>query len=437
MQPQWNRSSPVARIRSAAFLVALVVAGAACSGTGSAGSRLGAAPLGHRARPAEAASSSQAFVDSIGVNVHFGDANDPYGQQPQRIAALIAKLGVHHLRDGTFPGEANLCALDQAYAANGVFFDFIVSPGEADSQLSQWQACSQPAADAYEGYNEYDLSGDPNWVADLQAAQQQIWSFARGVPALVTGPALTTESAYGEVGPVPANEGNMHDYFAGRNPGTPGWGGTDGFGTYGSMAYDIAIAQQTTGGAPMWATETGYGDQPGTPYYVPPATKMRYTLRTMLLHWNAGVARTYVYELLDEGGGSFGSYGLVDAATQPKPAFYAVSALLAHLASKNATSADLNYQLEAGSSIDHTLLAKSAAHFVLAVWQEVPEWDPNTDQPLPVYPQPVSVSFPNAPRKLSITTFSDAGLPATQRVPPQTTLNLNVDGGVTLVDIVP
>jgi hypothetical protein len=59
--------------------------------------------------------------------------------------------------------------------------------------------------------------------------------------------------------------GNMHDYFSGHNPGSPGWGGQDQFGVYGSLAYFIAIAQQTTGQAPMWSTETGYGDATGQP----------------------------------------------------------------------------------------------------------------------------------------------------------------------------
>jgi hypothetical protein len=434
-------SSRQRAVRLTALLTLPLLANA-CAGAGERSSpALPAASASRakaiRARPAEVGGSAASFVDSVGVNVHFGDANTPYGENPARIATLIAKLGVHHLRDGTFPGQSNLCSLDRAYAAQGVTFDFIVSPNETDAQLASWQACSSPAADAYEGYNEYDLSGDPNWVADLQAAQQQIYDYAHGIDLIAAGPALTSESAYGEVGPVPADVGNMHDYFAGRNPGTPGWGESDGFGTYGSMAYDIAIAQQTTGSAPMWATETGYGDQPGTQSYVPAVTKMHYTLRTLLLHWNAGVARTYVYELIDEGGGSFGSYGLTNAKTVPKPAFNAVAALLAHLAGGGTGTASLDYTLDAGSSIDHALFALNSNHFVLALWQEVPEWDPNTNQPITVYPQPVSLIFPSAPQQIDATTFRSNGKPLTQPLVAQTTVNLNVDGGVTLVDIYP
>jgi hypothetical protein len=74
-----------------------------------------------------------------------------------------------------------------------------------------------------------------------------------------------------------------------------------------------------------------------------------------------GVPRTYLYELVDQGGGDFGSYGLVDAATQPKPIFHALAALLARLSVKNSAPASLDYALTAGSTVDSTLLATRPA----------------------------------------------------------------------------
>jgi hypothetical protein len=227
----------------------------------------------------------------------------------------------------------------------------------------------------------------------------------------------------------------MHDYFAGRNPGTSGWGGQDQFGVYGSLAYDIAIAQQTTGQDPMWSTETGYGDLPGIPYSVPPVTKMHYELRTLFDHWNAGVPRTYLYELVDEGGGDFGSYGLVDAKMRPKPVFHALAGLLKHLSVEDSAPANLSYAVSAASSVESTLLATRPGNFVLALWDEVPEWDPVTNQPITVYPQPVALTFAQTPRKMSVTTFAATGRPSVQEMSPQTNVSLNVDGGVTLVDL--
>ena len=418
---------------------------AGCAG-GGVGSSLGLTTLSQtrdlkhsetrRGRPtAQAAAAATAFVDSVGVNVHNGFYGTPYGDEPTRVAKLVAELGVHHLRDGTYPGQNNLCTLSQTYAAAGVYFDYIVSPAETDTQLNSWQSCTAPSAEAYEGYNEYDLSGDPNWVTDLQAAQQQIYSFGSGLGLPVIGPSLTSEADYGAVGSVPANNGNMHDYFAGRNPGTSGWGGQDQFGVYGSLAYNIAVAQQTTGQAPMWSTETGYGDQPGIAYSVPAVTKMHYELRTLFDQWNAGVPRTYLYELVDQGGGDFGSYGLVDAKTRPKPAFHVLAALLKHLSVADSAPASLSYTLTAASSVEYTLLATHHGSFVLAVWDEVPEWDPVTDQPITVYPQPVTLTFAETPRKISVTTFAATGRPSVQEMSPQSSVSLDVDGGVSLVDI--
>ena len=408
---------------------------ASTSASTSQSNAAAALSLPRHAFTSQAASAASAFVDSVGVNVHNGYYGTPYGDKPARITALVAQLGVHHLRDGTYPGQTNLCTLDQAYAASGVYFDYIVSPAETDSQLSSWQSCTAPAAQTYEGYNEYDLSGDPNWVTVLQAAQQQIYAFGSGLGLPVVGPSLTTEAAYGEVGSVPANTGNMHDYLSGHNPGSPGWGGTDQFGVYGSLAYFIAIARQTTGQAPMWSTETGYGDAPGSLWYVPVQTKVHYELRTLFDQWNLGVPRTYLYELVDQGGGDFGSYGLVDAGTQPKPIFHALAALLARLSVKNSAPASLDYALTAGSTVDSTLLATRPGSFVLALWEEVPEWDPTTSQAIAVSPVPVNLAFPAAPRSMSVTTFALTGKPVTSAITPSTSVSLQVDGGVSLIDI--
>jgi hypothetical protein len=40
-----------------------------------------------------------------------------------------------------------------------------------------------------------------------------------------------------------------------------------------------------------------------------------------------------------------------------------------------------------------------------------------------------------APRKLSVTTFTATGRPSVQEMSPQSSVSLDVDGGVSLVDI--
>jgi hypothetical protein len=426
-------------IRCAALLLwATSLAG--CSGGGSTpsgtthASSASPTPAATASPQGETGGAATAFAASVGVDVHM--STQTYAQNPAAVAALVAQLGVRHLRDSTFPGQQNMCALFQSYAGNGVRFDFIVTPGETDAQLQSWQSCSAPAAEAYEGYNEYDLSNDPNWPQTLRTAQQQIYAYAHGIGLPAVGPALISGGDYGEVGPVPADYGNFHDYFAGRNPGNPGFGGTfPPFGTYGSLAYDMNIARQTTGQAPLWSTETGYGDAPGSIDPVPPVTKMHYSLRTLFLHWNAGVPRTYFYELLDENNGDFGSFGLATPQLQPKPAFYAISNLLAHLAGSQTTTAALPYSLTAPSTVDHTLLTRSPTQFTLALWEEVPEWNPVTNQLIAVTPQAVTLNFATRPQAVSVTTFNTQGQTSTATQTPAASLTLRVDGSPSLVDI--
>lgn len=92
----------------------------------------------------------------------------------------------------------------------------------------------------YEGPNEADLSGDPNWVADTQYMTKLIWD-NHNTSYPVVGPSLTTEAAYASLGDLSAymDFGNMHNYFDGFYPGTNGWGSTDKFGTYATIQYSI------------------------------------------------------------------------------------------------------------------------------------------------------------------------------------------------------
>jgi hypothetical protein len=384
---------------------------------------------------AESAVAASLFVDSIGVNVHNGYSASPYGREPERVAKLVAELGVRHLREETSPGQTRLCALDKRYAASGVHFDFIVSPGETDAQLREWQACSAPAAEAYEGYNEYDLSGEPNWVSVLRAAQRRVYAFGSRLGLTVVGPSLTTEKAYAGLGTVPADAGNMHDYFSAHSPDSAGWGDKTRFGIYGSPGYFIAVARQTTGTAPVWSTETGYGDAPEGPWSVSALTKMHYELRTLFEHWNAGVRRTYLYELVDEGNGDFGSYGLVDSTLAPKPAFVAVAALLRHLAGSESKAAGVDYALTASPAVEHTLLALRPGRFVLALWNDSPEWDPRNARPMHVDLESVTLTFRTVPHALRLTTFSASGEPIARALASERSVSFAVDGGVSLLDL--
>jgi hypothetical protein len=393
--------------------------------------------------PAEAARAADAFVDSVGVNVHLGYYGTLYGNDFTAVTTLLTGLGVRHVRDGISPGQTNLCSNFSRLASSGIHGDFIVAQWMSPADVTAWDACSARTADAYEGLNEWDASHpatDGNWAQTDASVQQWLSSTVRSTRSVtVVAPSLTSESAYATVGSLDATSdvANAHVYFAGRNPGTPGWGGGDSFGVYGALDYDLAIARQPTGSKPMYVTESGYGDAPGTPSAVPPATKARYLLRTLLENWNAGVTRTYVYELVDNGSGDFGSYGLTDGNGTIKPAYTAVKNLLAHLNDPGAaiSPGSLAYALAAPAQIHHALFQKRDRSFVLVLWLEAPEWDPTENRSVVVAPQAALLTFGRSPSSLRTTMFDDGGNVTTRAVAPAGALTIPVGASPIFLDV--
>jgi hypothetical protein len=379
----------------------------------------------------------------VGVNVHLGYYGTLYGDNFGAIETLLTGLGIRHVRDGVYTGQNNLCSNFSRLANDGIHGDFIVAQWMSANDVTTWDSCTSRTADAYEGLNEWDTSHgtDQNWPQTDRNVQQWLYSTVKGNrDVTVIAPSLTSEQAYGALGSVAATSdvGNVHAYFAARNPGTSGWGAGNQFGVYGSLGYDLAIAAQPTGTKPIYITETGYGDTSNAAY-VPPATKARYTLRTLLEAWNAHVPRTYIYELVDEGGGYFGSYGLTDGNGNAKPAYTAVKNLLAHLNDPGTpiVSGSLAYTLAAPAQVHHALFQKRDRSFVLALWLEVSEWDPNANRPLVVAPQAALLTFGRSPSSLHTTVFDDAGNTIRRTVAPAGVLTTAVDGSPTLLDVTP
>lgn len=345
----------------------------------------------------EQARAAQSFVDSIGINVHLAYHDGPYGKF-DAISTLLRNLGVRHLRDGVASGQLDVCREDRELSAAGMKFDYITQPNLAAERLGGWATCVGPSIEAYEGPNEYDIShpaSDTNWATTLQNAQKALYRAVKSDPSLahltVVAPSLTSQEAYRAVGDLSGfiDAGNMHDYSAGHDPGTLGWGA----GGYGSIAYNIRAARLADGNRPIESTETGYATA-ATRGGLDAATQAKYVPRMFLEHFNAGVARTYEYELVDEGGPPFGNFGLVYGSLAPKPSYTALSSLIALLRDQGGSSArgSLRYMLDGDTnSVHHTLLAKRNGRLYLALWVETSSYDSDTLARLTVRPRDVTL----------------------------------------------
>jgi hypothetical protein len=362
----------------------------------------------------ESARSAARFVDSIGVNVHLSYWDTPYGKRFPEVAALLERSGIRHVRDGVVLGQQRVCDEARELAAHGIRFTFVTQPARTAADLRVWAACVGPAIEAYEAPNEYDIShpaGDAHWADTLRTFQKSLYAWVKETPALaklpVIGPSLTSKAAFATVGDLSAylDFGNMHDYFAGHEPGTPGWAS----GGYGSIAYNIDAAQAVSKAKPIAATETGYatGNAPGD---VPEAVEAAYVPRMFLDQFLAGVVRTDEYELVDEGGAPFGTNGLLDGELRPKPAFTALAGMIALLSDDAPPASLARVPLEIGGDTDavrHALFEKHDGRCYLAVWQEAPSVEPKTQLPLPVATRNVTVTLGAGWQAKHVLAYSD------------------------------
>jgi hypothetical protein len=107
----------------------------------------------------------------------------------------------------------------------------------------------------------------------------------------------------------------------------------------------------------------------------------KYTLRNLLAMWNHGVARTYIYELIDEGTDPTNkedNFGLLYNNAAPKPAYTALRNLIALLADHGPAFApqSLKWSMAGDTAnVEDTLLEKRDGSFYLALWLAVPSTD--------------------------------------------------------------
>ena len=286
------------------------------------------------------------------------------------IQSLLTDLGVRHTRDGLIDTTwQQYYQRHIALGRLGIKCLFITSPNQSNALITSWPGRVPGAFEGYEAPNEYDLSGDPHWAATLNAFVRRLYGAVKGDPATskfpVVGPSLTQTASYAQVAGLEQyfDFSNLHNYFGGRNPGTPGWGD----GGYGSIPYNINNNQTA------WPGEADldngdriyhrYEQSPGDPRARRRQICTAYDPRAGL----HGVGRTYIYELIDQGSaiaGNAGHFGLARMDGSPKPAFTALKNLIATLADPGPQALPQNLQFTlsgASSNVHHLLMVSMTA----------------------------------------------------------------------------
>ena len=321
------------------------------------------------------ATSSDHFVDSIGINVA--------GVSQSAAIPLLNNLGIRYVRSGNLGANPSLKGIVSCYyATSATNQKLVVSAANVTTALDSIKANNaQSQVIAVEGPDEYDINHgtDTNWVASARAWDQLVHqqmradSWFNGIPYI--GTSMGDVWNYASLGDESAftDAANAHPYagVAPEDAAAANWIRTARADNQGD----------SSAGSAVWATESGYST--GTNAGQEDETIQARYIPTMLLdQYNEGFQKSFIYDLADKvNTGTYdGSLGLYEyGAATIKPAGSAVKNLISILQDPQSTpfsAGGLNYSLGTLSAdVRTTLLEKADGAFYLAYWRELTDTD--------------------------------------------------------------
>jgi hypothetical protein len=335
----------------------------------------------------ETAHTAYDFVNSIGVNTHLNYFDRIYGNFPL-VERELRSIGIRHLRDGIHLQNADynsaLYGRWMQLGKLGIRFDAVLDPRSnlgplTPALLENVDQLSGRTIESFEGPNELDISGMPDWISVDQNYQREISEAAKPLhdasQIRLIGPSLASASHGSELGSYgnSMDEGNLHSYPAAKMPSAVFPEQTD-------------LAKVMFGDRKVVITESGYHnalndhhDQPG----ISESAAAKYIPRLFLEDFARSIPRTYLYEFMDEAPdpaltNNQMHWGLIRADGSEKPAFLALKRLIEELT--DSTEPNQTMQLAwsispAVESIHHLLLQKSSGEFDLVLWQEISSYN--------------------------------------------------------------
>ena len=346
------------------------------------------------------------FLDTIGVNTHVG--SDPYND-PAKIASLLSYLGVSNVRQSSPTNAASLANM-QALGKLGAKFDLIVNGGGPVDLGGALATARQlaPYMNAIEGVNEAAIwpitYGGLGGVDAAVALQKDLYAAVKADPALSKDSVYmftlggVDPGAFPSIGDLSAytDYANIHSY--------PPHGLRPCFVIHAAIDGGRTDAPSK----PVVVTETGYYTLPQNDAWggVPESVQANYLLGELLDEAAAGVHRTYLYDLVDDGADPAGTnredhFGLFHNDGSPKLAAAAIHNLTTLLADPGANSGTFpldSFSFTAtGVPYDYTgntmQFEKSDGTHVIAVWNEEQLRNPDTQTAVPVQHFPTSVDL--------------------------------------------
>lgn len=362
---------------------------------------------------------ASAFFNSIGVNTHIGFYDTNYADFQGMLKPRLLELGVKHIRDGNIwggnSGDTPLtrCKELEQYGINLLLICFGGDP-VVDDPVERAGAFGQMLW-GIEPVNEPDLNKKPGeWEQHARNEQQRVFTAARSIPGKqvpVLGIALAENvdnpSRLGNLSSQ-LDFGNLHLYASGLHPTN------QDFGNYWGTRMEVAIskARLICGEKPLIITEAGYHNYENSNQFRGCSEKAAaiYHVHLPFVYYNAGVSRTYIYELLDWNKAGVVDdmnmhYGLIRADGSAKPSFRALKNLLS-IVKEEEVSYELS-PLKFGidptvKDIEYTLLQKQDGSHWLALFRKVNVYDVKTHKDIEVDPVNVNVEFAEIPSSIDM-----------------------------------
>ena len=348
------------------------------------------------------AASSYNFVNSIGVNTHFGFDYSNYHHKWDICRNRLLDLGVKHIRDGNYCSPLAEEHFLEIYDKGRIKLLLNINFEDPKEFMPRVKRLKKMLS-GVEGVNEGDYTIDqdyqdtrPNiWVPQLIAYQKRLWEHIKEDQdsdinhLLVVGPSFANISAspakVGDLLRDYMDYGNIHAYPSAAQDPVANWG-------WDLNESEIKNRMQIlAGNKPIITTETGYHNCLTTDikYHmgVPEDVSAVYSLHVLFEYFIAGIERTYLYEFLDQREAADGDiqrhFGMIRVDGTPKPAYTALQNLIALLNDDNELyiTKPFEYELVCDNLPDkeilkHQLLQKSDGSWWVAIFRTPTLYDP-------------------------------------------------------------
>jgi hypothetical protein len=403
---------------------------------------LAVAAVAFPGRDAETATSADAFVDGVGVNVHLHYMDTSYANF-SAVENALKELGVRHIRDqiadGSWPDYLQRL---NTLGREGIKAILTANVKESDETVVGYAKQARDSIEGYEGPNEYDLGNHPDWAGTLNTFFARMCRAIKADPLAskypMIAPPVVKSQSFAMVAATRecADYGNLHNYWGGHNPETRGWGDN----AYGSYEWNFSNASRAWGSKPIISTETGYFNDLAKDGGVPESVSAKYMPRVLFEQQRHGIKRTYIYEMVDLGSKEKfhdATFGLVHADYSKKPAFRMVQGVLHVLSDPGPAFQAGSLEFTLGGSTEnlkHFLMQKRNGTFYLALWVGESGFDVKGKRETPIAARGITIKTTN-PMKFTVHRFDDDGHLTESTLGNGTSQNLQVDDHVLILEM--